>query len=438
MDQLCPPKSVDPMTVLPRELAETILDYLSFRQRMNACLVSKQWTQFIRSIPNQWRHLDLSGARRKVRSAFVSRVINVARSKMSAATLSNLYDFDKTLVALIKHCPLTDLTLLECGLQSENLTTMLRPAKALRSLKIDEGSHLNSHELLRLTSALSDRLEILECSITGRQAPTAYHVRCEKLTSLTIHFDDSCNHSRFFHNIPDHFPSLEMLSVHQDRGVIAGVPTYDLRPCEKLRHLDFDVKGLGLQQLRIPRSLTCFKLNTQCSAAIPPFHLPLLNDLMVRGATSLREVEYLLGAHSAPGFPEATHEPVLAQPTKLHRLTITTGSCTGGEDAEQLFCHPRLKSLTDLRLGWCSGIDDRVVETIVSAKLEKLDHVGLLGAGVTGVGVKQLVSSLNLKTLDLSQCRSVSPDAVEWARAKGVIVKYWISDDTAGGRKLRY
>lgn len=77
MTKLCPPKSVDPMTMLPRELAEIILEHLTFRQRMNACLVSKQWAKFIRSCPDLWRHLDLSNSRKKVKNAFISRAVSL-------------------------------------------------------------------------------------------------------------------------------------------------------------------------------------------------------------------------------------------------------------------------------------------------------------------------------------------------------------------------
>ena len=82
MDKLCPPKSVDPMTVLPRELAEIIMNHLSFRQRMNACLVSKEWTKFVRSCPDLWSHLDLSNSRKKVGNAFVSRAVSDSRMYM--------------------------------------------------------------------------------------------------------------------------------------------------------------------------------------------------------------------------------------------------------------------------------------------------------------------------------------------------------------------
>jgi F-box/TPR repeat protein Pof3 len=107
---VAPPKAVDPLLMLPRELAESILLYLTFPQRINACRVSKGWAQFIRSVPTLWSHLDLSGAKKKVRPAFVSRAINVGREKITRATLSQMYDSDKALRAIFKYCPIEELT----------------------------------------------------------------------------------------------------------------------------------------------------------------------------------------------------------------------------------------------------------------------------------------------------------------------------------------
>ena len=140
MDKLSPPKSVDPLTVLPPELAEIVLEYLSFRQRVNACMVTKQWARFIQSIPNLWTHLNLTGARKKVSNKFVSKAINVAENKLTAATLNNLYDFDRALKALIRTCPLEELTLLKCGLQGQPLTDELSQAKCLKRLTLGNGN----------------------------------------------------------------------------------------------------------------------------------------------------------------------------------------------------------------------------------------------------------------------------------------------------------
>lgn len=438
MDQLCPPKSVDPLTVLPRELAETILEYLSFRQRMNACLVSKAWTQFVRSTPTLWRHLDLSGARRKVRTVFMSRAINVARTRLKAATLSNLYDFDKTLSALVRHCPLEELTLRECGMQSQNLTKIIAAGTNIRALKITEASCLNSHELPTLLAAVSQTLERFECHLSSRSVFGRYHSHCPKLTSLVLTFDDGFDHSHFFERIADHYPRLQTLIVRQEKVSLQVLPV-GLRNCEQLRHFGFHMKFHGFQQFDLPSGLTTLELGCQVAPSMIS-ELPMLQTLRIEGRSRYADIVQLLNKTITPEPVSSVLEPEIVQPSLLRTLAITEAHCNDSNDMELLISHPRLKALESLYFARSSGIDDDSAAMIALAKLDKLRSIDLAATDLTGIGVKVLVSSLNLDTMILSDCRNVSSDAVDWARSKGVAVKYRMSSNThtASGRRVRY
>ena len=452
MDQLCPPKSVDPMTVLPRELAEQILEYLSFRQRMNACLVSKPWTQFIRSIPNLWRHLDLSGAKRKVRTTFISRAINTGRTKIQAATLSNLYDFDKTLVALVKHCPLEELTLMECGLQSANLTKDLLSNQSLKSLRMLRGAEFTAGELYYLMTALAARLEIFECSVRGYIPPKACTIQCEKLTSLTL---DLCENfsTDLLVDLAKRMPALQSLSVHQapgGGGLLRGL-TVDLRGCAQLRHVDLGLPIMYTHMLRLPPSLTVLRVHSSRGVGLPTSMLPRLEELHV----GVREAKLpnigallSLNANSDHTYPDPlppypSSAPVAPETTgaasKLRRLTVTNPchGCTPSQ-VEQLLAHERLNELEELSFSGLLGIFDETAAIIASAGLKKLRGLDLSSTSVTGVGVKKLVSTYSLERLVLNECRTISTDAVEWARARGVQVKYRVTDPSTGGKKVRY
>ena len=434
MNELCPPKSVDPLTVLPRELAETILEYLSFRQRMNACIVSKQWTLFIRSVPNLWRHLDLSGARRKVRTAFISRAINIARAKLRVATLSNLYDFDKTLSALLKHCPIEELTLLECGLQGHNLTSRLVSTKDLKSLRIMSGTQVRSVELPLLVKALSYRLQSLECSVTGPPPAGRFQAGPTSLTSLSLTLED-ISLAALFPRLSDTFPALQTLRVIQPSG---GLGSLDLRACHQLKSLDLGKTCAMLHVLQIPPTVTTLSLNVGFSPRMQPYDLPSLKELTVIGGQQWQDVENLLKTDSIPTIPDQGHDTA-PSPSTLCKLSYIAGYWETTGEVRSLLCHPRLKDLTHLGFADCVGFDDRVVEAIVSAKLKTLRTVDFSGTDVTGVGVKQVVSSLNPDTLILNECRNLSSDAVDWARSKGLSVKYRMtSNASAGGRKVRY
>ena len=291
MDQLYPPKSVDPLTVLPRELAELILEYLSFRQRMNACLVSTQWAQFIRSCPGLWQHLDLSGARRKVRSAFISRAINVGRKKLTRATLSYLFDFDKTLKALVKHCPLEELILHENGLQSRNLTEAITSAKTLKTLKFGQGTNLHAAEMRHLVCGLSGNLELLECGLISGSLSGFPGVACQHLRTLSVTFKYVSDFMQLFKGISQHMTGLVYLSVHYHTGPgILEAGDVDLQNCTGLRELDLCLALPPQSQLKLPPSIVVFSLVTTFARThllafhppqrlLGPFYLPKLEDL---------------------------------------------------------------------------------------------------------------------------------------------------------------
>jgi F-box/TPR repeat protein Pof3 len=55
---------------------------------------------------------------------------------------------------------------------------------------------------------------------------------------------------------------------------------------------------------------------------------------------------------------------------------------------------------------------------------KNLRRIDLSSTWVTGVGVRSLVQGLKgkLERLDVSQCRHLGQDAVEWARSQGIEV----------------
>ena len=263
MDQLSPPKSVDPLTVLPRELAEHILEYLSFRQRMNACLVSKQWSQFIRSCPSLWRHLDLSAARIKVKSAFVSRTINIGRSRLTVATLRWLYDFDKTLQALVKHCPLEELTLIDCGLQSRNLIEALAPAKHLKQLKMGHGVLFPPADFRDLMLTISRNIESLECRLrtAGQGLPHCSGFICKKLRFFNVMIDNPHLAQLLLNGISERMPAIQSITVHQETSARMANPfNIDLEECAQLKSLDLAIRAPYASLLKLPADLVSLRL----------------------------------------------------------------------------------------------------------------------------------------------------------------------------------
>lgn len=100
----------------------------------------------------------------------------------------------------------------------------------------------------------------------------------------------------------------------------------------------------------------------------------------------------------------------------------------------------RCPGIEELGLTHCA-LDDKKGETL-PILLHCLRRVDLSYTKVTGVTVRALVQKLpkgQLEWLNVSYCDMLSPDAVEWARAQGVSVKYSMGERGGGkGRKIRY
>jgi hypothetical protein len=278
MDKLSPPKSVDPLTVLPRELAEIILEYLTFRQRINACMVTKQWAHFIRSCPNLWTHLDLTAARKKVSSKFISRAINIGKNKLAAATLNNLYDFEKVIGALAKSCPLEELTLLRCGLLGQHLTDTLSKSKRLKSLTLGKGSDLQPYQLQHLLRAVSEHIESFKCNISPGGIATIDGATCQNLRVLAFTFSNADGLTSLLANVSTRLPALKSLTLTQT-GIGQRPRTgmhMDFDKCSQLEHLDLSLPFTSTSLLTLPSSLVVFKLDPIISGKADNFFRPMM------------------------------------------------------------------------------------------------------------------------------------------------------------------
>jgi F-box/TPR repeat protein Pof3 len=83
--------------------------------------------------------------------------------------------------------------------------------------------------------------------------------------------------------------------------------------------------------------------------------------------------------------------------------------------------YPASNSVEELSLASLIIRERRILEIIkLYPNLQRLD---VSGTKITGVAVKQLVK-MGIKWLKLDECIEVSPDAVDYARAKGVDVQF--------------
>lgn len=236
--------------------------------------------------------MDLSAARKKVPTKFISRAINTARDKLTKATLKNLGDFDKCSLALVKNCPIEEVVLIECGLQSRNLTTFLEHARHLKRLKLDRKTESTSSELPYMLMAVSDRLESFECTLTKGRLPDCSKLFCNNLTSLTICTGAMWDTMPLLGGLARRIPMLQSFTLRQTAMSSASHLGLDFSECQNLRRLDLTCPISSAYMLQLPRLLTHFKfksvvLSTHTaffsgsSANFPAFDLPYLEELEI-------------------------------------------------------------------------------------------------------------------------------------------------------------
>ena len=97
-----------------------------------------------------------------------------------------------------------------------------------------------------------------------------------------------------------------------------------------------------------------------------------------------------------------------------------------------------LKSIVSLELGNVCDIDDICVESLAEY-LPCLRKFVLVGTRITGITVKALVlkSHDKLEHLILDSCPEVSPDAVDFARARHIRVDCFSRDALRKGKRVR-
>ncbi|CAK3844359.1 Stress-induced-phospho 1 [Lecanosticta acicola] len=436
--QIAPNNSVDPLTVLPRELANTVLEYLSFRQRIAICRVSKGWRHFIRSEPSLWSHLDLSAAKSKVGTKFVSTVMNTARGKLKVATLNRLYDFDKVLAAVVPR--IESLTLTGTGLQGENLVRALRKTSSLRELRILQGTDISPHTLRELIP-LQPNLEVLHCTTLKHVSfDDTWNLELPNLLSLNLTAKTMLGLEVCFQKLSGHASKLEDLTFWEQDGGNAFTRNVDvdLRSFPNLKRLLLRSPLRDVDQIQLPPNLTSLTLQRSRLGSTSGLHFitntapNVLNEFFIFNLPALEELSLHMPGLLLSDITQqwsVTKRPNHEAPklSKLKSLSMYQPQCG------TLSVPPRLAELDRLSLLDCYSLNDEYVETILH-EFKNLRYLDVSGSSITGVGVRDIVKAGHIQELVVCDCQKLGRDAVDWARSQGLKVEYRINNIDSGKR----
>lgn len=442
---------MDPLTKLPRELAEQVLGYLSFRQLINVCRVSKGWSQFIDRTPTLWHHLDLSHARRYVKNGFVSRAINVGRTKLRSVTLKNLDNLPKAFLALAHNCVLEEVTILDSLVSNEIVRTFHRLTQ-LKSLTIGTGGNSAEDRTLYILRSIAPTLETLVFDKIMVNSPGPWLMQIVNLQFPKLHTLEltvpafSARLDSFVSKLEDVMPNLHAVKLHEHNPVDKQ-NLLDFQGLKHLTRLDLLLDITSANKVKIPATLKSFALGTwqprqhkffDDDPAHDPlqWRLSLLQELKIGIAgVPVNCLQLLLGTNTFSSE---------APPSLLHTLSMAKsdvkadGALTSRpkDSNPSILQHPRLATLEHFSLEGCLDACDETMY-LLKEYTPTLRSLNVSGSEVTGIGIKTLIQGGSLKKLVAYDCRNVGTDAIDWARDQGVKVEFGMRNTLSGGKKVR-
>lgn len=455
-EEIAPSRNLDPFSVLPRELALTILEMLTFRQRIIIMRTSKQWKQFIRSEPTLWVHLDLSEARGKyVRNEFVSTAINVARDRLTAATLDKLPGLEKALAALCRNCPLESLDLRTTGIFSRDMMRSVLSTKSLRRLTLLQGPGMSIDTLTQLLRGITGQLDHLK--IVASQPLDVSIIDTTKLQLFSLSMPN-LSRSLIF-NPTEFFGRAKQLHTLEFRITEpnVGLGAVSFVDCTNLRNLCLQYAIPGILTLDFPPTLRILRIHTttfrpSSFLSLPGglqyyFALPELEDLELNcHDLPLHELLPTL----APLAALPSHFPIESPSSKprairLKRLALARISCFEA-DLPPLLSVARIEGqlaqvdfsqIRELALEACFNLDNDYLRAL-TGRMPLLERLSVRAANISGFGIKEAILGGKLKELVLSDCPSIDRDVIDLAKARNLRVTWIANTSDGGGRKVRY
>ncbi|KAJ5782112.1 Tetratricopeptide-like helical [Penicillium paradoxum] len=443
-DRLAGGSRRDPFTALPLEMADLILQSFSFKQIVAILRVCKGWKHFLIGLTSLWMNIDLTGARIRVPWTSIRNYIHRSRAQVTAATITDIAPSAiPKVIDMMSRCPkLEHLAFLAPHTETHEFYPRIKEFQNLKSLSCGPEISLPHLYVGSILSALP-KLEKASFtrvwdSHTRSSPPPPWPQNLPNMKSLTIASTQRILPSvngDYLDVVPglgsSVYPNLEELRLIWYPALSESFrfnPVEEDQSLPQIRQLElrgaviqpdfYSILPASLQELRLDSGSIERADNGSAQILIPAENeLPNLRTLTFNDAPWVNP--YTLSLFLFHG--------------KAPLRTLCVNDCLNliGPDLVDLLsdpdgANPELENITEIGASGMPAMDDICVEALC-IRLPNLKALDLSQTRITGCTVRMLADSHEedssvpkLETLTIKRCDSISRDAIDYGRTKGL------------------
>lgn len=427
--QCAPAKAIDPFRVLPIEIVDMILSYVSFSAIVRLLRVSRSWSNLLRSMPRLWANLDFSGSIEKdVSYATLRQYVKSAQGTCSAISIPRLANVNHNLLDYVaSRCRGLSEIRVFSKFASATLLKAVPNAANLQVLVVSWQCHIPADTVSQLLDLCGNLKRAEFHTIINASNLDIPKHNMEKMHTLVMNAVRSRPAALSCSDLLSRIGNIRSLTLRDWTNFDFGYRPVDFSHSIFLEYLDIShVTMVAPPKLPVSlRSLDmsyCNHSNQRGAQPYEPSDLPNLSTLLLRDSF----------IYSTPQIIDL----ITTSKCRLQNVDLSI-PYHNGLDPTSLILNGYLSDVENLKLRACHAVGDEVA-SLLATKLLKIQQLDLSRTRITGVGVKALLTGLagKLTWLELDECSSTSIDAVELARSMGVRVSYNFPD-VRGSRQIR-